>query len=358
MFFAEKTMRTKLFALISAAAIGLFALLGGCSCSGDNVLSFSDVSPNTEKLCYTVEYVEDYNESTKKDVNLNNLFTVEYTNGSYVSELSSATVDSVTGNSDILDIKDTKGEPFIERVYLLTTEFKIDLKITIGENEYNRTEKITTKAYIASAGVSFAPLYACEDAEYLIISAGAEKVETAVVKSYTETFYDKDEFRSVKTAKTFNVTDAKESMSLDGETPQEKTVKYDFRTAIDNAELLFAIRGVAVAENASATVNVISPAYDSPTPVRITNSGTAEKSFSLNYNGETVTSNVKYNQLSFAINSTNASGAPQYANVQTEAAGVIKNNALLLEYVKPLFVYGSYMKMGALKFTLNDVTIG
>lgn len=348
-------MKKRLIAFLVAALAAIITVFGGCSCSGNDSLSFNSINANAETLSYKVEYVQDYNESTKKNAELDKYFTPEfpeYTDGTYKSEYKAADKSEIT--SDILDSKAESGKPLIDTVYLLNTEFKIKLKITIKDKDFEHTEKITTKAYIAPYGASFAPLYAEEDAEYTVISVGTE-TKVSVLKSVTKTYYDKNEYRTEQTAKSFSEN---ETVTLDGVEPQERTTDYTFRSAIDNAELLFAIRGLKINEKASETINAVWSAYESPQPLKITNTQLAEKQFTLNYNGESVTETIKYSSLVYALDKTNASGASQYANVQTDAAGKINNTCLLLEYVKPLIVYGgTFMSMGALKFTLESVTV-
>lgn len=346
-------MKKRPIAFFIAVLAAFSAILSGCSCSGDSTLSFNSINATAETLSYTVKQVDDYG-SVKKSAELDKYFTFEYSVGTYTTTLEETSKsDEEIKNSDILEIKDAKGDALIANVYKLTTDFEIDLTVTInGQEPYLHKEKITTKTYIASHGASLAPLYAKEDAEYTIISVGSDKAEIAIVKSVSETFYNKDEYRTVKTYKDFK-TD--ETVNLDGVEAQETTTKYTFRSAIDNAELLFAIRGLKIEEKASETIQAVSSGYEAPQPIKITNTALAEKQFTLNYNGEPRTETIKYASLSFALDKTNASGTPQYASVQTEAAGNIKNTCLLLEYVMPLTTYGSFMSMGALEFTLNSV---
>ncbi|MEG9430374.1 MAG: hypothetical protein VZQ61_05585 [Christensenellaceae bacterium] len=348
-------MKKRPIAFFIAVLAAFSAILSGCSCSGDSTLSFNSINATAETLSYTVKQVDDYG-SIKKSAELDKYFTFEYSVGTYTTTLEETSKsDEEIKNSDILEIKDAKGDALIANVYKLTTDFEIDLTVTInGQEPYLHKEKITTKTYIASHGASLAPLYAKEDAEYTIISVGSDKAEIAIVKSVSETFYNKDEYRTVKTYKDFK-TD--ETVNLDGVEAQETTTKYTFRSAIDNAELLFAIRGLKIEEKASETIQAVSSGYEAPQPIKITNTALAEKQFTLkNYNGaENVTETIKYSSLSFALDKTNASGTPQYASVQTEEKGNIKNTCLLLEYVKPLITYGTFMSMGALEFTLNSV---
>ena len=352
--FTEKIMKKRPIAFFIAALVAGATILSGCSCSGDSTLSFNSIKATAETLSYNVRYVEDYNESTKKNAELDKYFTFFYSVGNYTTELKEANKsDEEIKNSDILSIKDAKGDPLVTTVYSLTTDFEIDLKVTINGTEYPLTEKITTKAYIASHGASLAPLYAQEDATYSVISVGTDKTEIAIVKSVSETFYNKDEYRTERKVKYFNIDETVDSGDVEA---QETTTKYTFRSAIDNAELLFAIRGLKIEEKASETINAVSSGYESPQPLKITNTAAAEKQFTLNYNGESFTETIKYASMSFALDKTNASGASQYASVQTEGAENIKNTCLLLEYVKPLIAYGgAFMSMGALVFTLNSV---
>lgn len=347
-------MKKRPIAFFIAALVAGATILSGCSCSGDSTLSFNSIKATAETLSYNVRYVEDYNESTKKNAELDKYFTFFYSVGNYTTELKEANKsDEEIKNSDILSIKDAKGDPLVTTVYSLTTDFEIDLKVTINGTEYPLTEKITTKAYIASHGASLAPLYAQEDATYSVISVGTDKTEIAIVKSVSETFYNKDEYRTERKVKYFNIDETVDSGDVEA---QETTTKYTFRSAIDNAELLFAIRGLKIEEKASETINAVSSGYESPQPLKITNTAAAEKQFTLNYNGESFTETIKYASMSFALDKTNASGASQYASVQTEGAENIKNTCLLLEYVKPLIAYGgAFMSMGALVFTLNSV---
>ena len=346
-------MKKRPIAFFIAVLAAFSAILSGCSCSGDSTLSFNSINATAETLSYTVKQVDDYG-SIKKSAELDKYFTFEYSVGTYTTTLEETSKsDEEIKNSDILEIKDAKGDALIANVYKLTTDFEIDLTVTVnGQEPYLHKEKITTKTYIASHGASLAPLYAKEDAEYAIISVGSDKAEIAIVKSVSETFYNKDEYRTVKTYKDFK-TD--KTVNLDGVEAQETTTKYTFRSAIDNAELLFAIRGLKIEEKASETIQAVSSGYEAPQPLKITNTAIAEKQFTLNYNGENHTETIKYSSLSFSLDKTNASGTPQYASVQTEEKGNIKNTCLLLEYVKPLITYGTFMSMGALEFTLNSV---
>ena len=301
-----------------------------------------------------MNYDEHYNDFTKKDATLDSVLAFEYSEGKFVSEITAATKDGLT--SDILDIKDAKGQPLVGTVYLLTSDFGIDLKVTVNGKEFNHREKIIKKVYFADTGVSLAPLYSEEDAEYFIIYTSSNNAEPQIIKRTTVTVYDKDAYSAVTAAKAFAADTAAENLTMDGAITQEYTSKYSFRSAIDNAALLYAIRGVKPQENATKNLNVISSAYQEPVALAVKNNGAAEKSFTINYNGAPVTETIKYDQFSFAVNKTNASGVSQYVSVQSADTETFKNS-LLLEYAEPLSTQDSYLKMGALVFTLTSVTV-
>ena len=240
----------KNFILIAAATvIGASAFLSGCSCAPQDPLSFS-VSPANETLTYTVEYSADYIESYKKDESLNSLISLEYATGKYVSTCKKVDAEKRSAiNSDIKDLLTDKD------IYELTTEFSIDLTFN---NEYHHKDTISTVAYIAPSGWSLAPLYAKESAEYLMIATDEETVATSVVKTESETFYNQDNYTKIKKYKVFN-TD--EEINFDDAKSEEYKGKYTFRTAIDNAELYFSLRGLtAIDEKSSKSFAVISPA--------------------------------------------------------------------------------------------------
>lgn len=346
-------MKKKFFAIFAAATVGLCALFGACSCGNDTLAFDNNVKP-TETLTYKVEYFADY-ENNKKEEKLDGIFTTVYSNGVYTTEFKQANKSEV--KSDILDIKDAKDEPLVDTVYMLTTDFSVDLTLTIGDKTYDHNEKITTKTYFAQAGVSFAPLYAKTESEYVIISVNGDTANAIIVKTLSETFYDKSEYRTLKTSKTFNIDTAAENITLENETAQESKQGYTFRSVIDNTELLFVLRGVSIAEKASTNVSVVSTEYERPTSLGITNAATSEDEITLTYNGAEVKDTVKYNSMNFLVNSTNTAGLTQYLNVQSEGSEKIPYSALILKYVKPLTTYGSFSKMGALVFTLTDVTV-
>ncbi|MBQ9485303.1 MAG: hypothetical protein IJU83_00530 [Clostridia bacterium] len=354
-------MNKKLVALFSALTLSLTAFLGGCSCSGATTLSFSNAFAGgdtisgayAEKLVYDVEYKPDYNDALKKNADLDGVMSFEFTNGKYVSEfkgsLTAAVLDGLTS-----DIKDKLSETD-SNAYSLHTEFTLDASVTITDKTYDHTDYIYSTVYFAPAGLSFAPLYSKTESEYFIISANKDSAAVLLVKTVYEVFYTQKEYRAVQTAKTFDADET--APSLDDVESIEKTVKYDYRSVIDNAQLLFAVRGVSLAEKASAVIPATSLNYDRATSLRFTNAGTSEKRINVKYNGADISETVKYNALNFRVDSTNTAGTAQYISVQADKTENLPHRALPIEYVKGLITYGNFSCMGALVFTLAEVEI-
>ncbi|MBP5466725.1 MAG: hypothetical protein J6Y43_04095 [Clostridia bacterium] len=362
-------MKNKLITFIAAFCVAACTALSGCSCAGDKTLSFSSAfsggsapttATYTETLEYKVEYSENYLANSKKDAGLDKYATFEFTGGTYRSDFAIAT------GAELAEIAgDVKTDERVNTVYRITTEFSVELKILTlnGETvDFAHTETITTKAFIASAGAAFAPLYAEETAEYCIVSV-ADKAKAYIIESENKTLYDTDKYTKTLKYREYGINetpDSENSVSAD----KEKTVKYDFLTAIDNAEFIFALRGINLnEEKASKTVPVVSPNYDEPTPLKITNTSIADEQFAINYVKDgvpaVINQKIKYNTFEYHIDKTNAAGQSQYINVQADKAGDLPNLALPLKFAKPLITYGggSIVSMGSLVFTLTDVII-
>ena len=336
-------MKKKFIATAAATVVGISALLGGCSCTAKDPLSFS-VSPENETLTYTVQYSEDYIESYKKDAVWNDLLDFKYENGTYVSSCKKV-LDRTVINSDIKGLLNDKD------IYELKTDFSIDLTF----NGYHHVETISTLTYIAPSGMSLAPLYSKESAEYLKISSDEKNVQTSIVKSESEIFYNENNYSKTKKYKVFK-TD--EEINFDDAESEEYNGNYTFRTAIDNAELYFSLRGLvsSIKEKSSTNINVISPAYNEPQSVKITHNGNStEKEFKVKYNGVEIKEDIAYTNLAFQLSSTNSAGRPQYVSIQSGKTGELANLNLPIKFAKPLYVYGSVKNLGCLVFTLSEI---
>lgn len=362
-------MKRKFITFTAALVVAACAVFSGCSCTGQQTLSFNSAfhggtaptNTYTETLNYEVKYSEDYLANFKKAAALDEYCTFEYTDGSYRSEFRAATNDELSEkDSDVKNDERVNTQP----IYKITTNFSVNLTLSTlnGETlDYTHPESIKTTAYIAWAGAAFAPIYTEEKSEYCMISVKDGKAEVYVIESTNQTLYNKDEYTKTLTYRKYKIDEP----NIDGVEFANKTdtVKYDFLTAIDNAEFIFALRGLSLEEKAETTVSVVSAAYTDPKSLKITNTQIASENMTINYvkDGDeaAITETIKYNTLEYRINSTNAAGWAQSINIQAEKAGELPNYALPLKFAKPLFAYnsGSILNMGSLVFTLTSVEI-
>ena len=356
-------MKKRFIAVIVAAGLSVVSLLCGCSCGGKQPLAFTNAfyggnEPNsayTETLTYTVDYSEDGGYAAfKKDSSLDGL-EFEFSGGVYESRFS--VVTDLTGiESDITADLDTLNAS----VYLLETEFDITFKVTINGTQYTHDDYITTRAFVTSNALAFAPLYSYTESEYYLLSANKDGYGLSLVKSVFTVNYGKTEYRTSYKINSVNAVET-DVVSLDDVAPVENAVKYDYRTAIDNAELFFALRGIKLDEKSSLVLPTVSAQYDGPaangaTDLSVVNNGQAETTLDITYNGtQYAGEKVAYNEYSFRINNSSVSGPNQYVKIQAKQSADLPARALPVVYVKPLFVYGTMVNFGALTFTLTDI---
>ena len=340
----------KFISIIVVFLLALCVFTAGCSCSGEETLSFSIDATIPETFEYSVKYKDDYLGNYKKSVATSDSFDYKYDdeNATFVTKLSQ--VNELPSN--IKDNNIVNSDTVNKTVYKFTTEFSIPLTVTVNDKEYTHTEQVKTTAFIASSGVSLAPIYSIEQSEYYEISISTQNnAIVKILKTETETIYGTEEFTATKKYKEFNLDQEITEITPENATTTETTRKYTFRSAIDNAELLFALRAISVAASASISLPVVSPSYQQATALKVTNEGSATDKFDINDEKQDKT----YNTYSFCVNNSNTAGLTQYVKVQTTES---KNgNALLLEYAKPLIcVYnGNYASMGWLVFTLSKI---
>lgn len=335
-------MKKNIISLSMALALSFCAFLSGCACSDNSQLAFN-LALETEKLTYTVEYSEHYVDSYKKDPTVTADFN--YGKGIYVTEC-----QKVTDRSAITsDIKESLNEMDI---YKYTSDFGIDIQYTVGDKTYSHRETISTLIYLAPSGMSLAPLYATENAEYVMFADGDSGAQASILKSQTETFYNKSEYVQSKKYQYFKPDD---EIAFTDATDTENKENYTFRSTIDNAELYLAMRGLSIAENASTVMSVVSPSFKDPSKLKITNNGRTSETFDIEYNGTALSESISYVDLSFRLSDVNASGKTQNVFIQADGTANLPNLKIPLKFAKPLFLYGNIKTMGCLVFTISEI---
>ena len=352
-------MKKLLYTILCLGLTLIFALFA-CSCAMTQPLTFNknylgDVKDNYyEKLEYSVEYKSSYQDIVNATTYANE--DIPTFNGTYVVEFSDHTITEL--ESDI---------NFDEQSYhhLKST---LSLDITFKDGTV-LNDKIVSEVYFYSKDWALAPIYSMSTMKTSFLTLGAETKYEQMIYQYS-VLYNKD---SYNISKKYYSADENENINLiditdtDPNSPSYfdttkltalsgdgKTVEYDIKTIIDNAQLLFAIRNSEL----SAKLPTVSFTYE--TPIELVATAENEANYTINqltYNGEDKSNtSMPITIVELYINSSNNRGVTKYLNIQKEEVNGIKNNALMVEYAEP--VLSGLTSLGALVYKLNKVTIG
>lgn len=324
--------------LASALAVFCALTFTGCSCSQQTALSFSaeafgDAEPRTgyKEVCeYSIEYDADSVLNPRSSSLSSDILDLEYSDGIFTTELEVISPSSLPdyAKSDILDVITSE-----DNVYSYKTDFSVNVVYTISGEKIKTpySEKITTISYFCSMKKSYAPIYSATTAEYSTITAYDGNVQINKFKAEYSISYSQKEYVIKKTANDTNST---------------KSYDYTYKTAADNAQLLFLIRNKAIDVDGNATLPVIAPAYGEQTVLYLTNKSKETADYRVNGDLTPISSDNVY----FSVNDVYTSGVSQRV-----AIGTYEGKKLLIEYEEPLTTYGGMLALGTLKYTLKTV---
>lgn len=354
-------MKKKFFAIFITIIILSTTLLSGCSSAV--VLSFNNnfynaqSSPSVnykEQAVYKVEH--DLTNYHKKDSAIQDEKLPEFSNGTFKTTLEVLTgkPDNLQVDSEIFSELQIEGGP---KLYSYTTEFSINVSWKDKEGQPHTDVDTDEKTiYFLSNGSSFAPIYTETKNNYTRFFYNNGEIElTDKVFFEGQTIYSKTKFTTISKVKLD-----------DGEWQQKSnTADYTYKTVIDNAQLLFAIRNIDIQQEQAIQIPVVSYQYAEAKNLIFANNGENKiEDISINYNNINSTNTyteITVAQYSFGINSINAAGAKQILYVQKaqENAGqnALPYKSLLYRYVAPVIEYGAFSSLGSLVYTLESVTI-
>lgn len=353
--------------IITALVLASVMLFAGCSCNSLPALSFSrawtasELTGTTETAIYKFEFDENFTygdgfnyskSSSIKD------FKTEFTDGLYKTEItvvekSDVKIDGVPIESDILTDPVTDGAAVI---YLKTTA-KVKAQYSVGSeksDEYN--DEIVTESYFLRTDMSLAPVYSRKifSSSYVKIGIGNETLTANYgVEQYARTIlYNKSSY----TINTYAYDDYKAYPST-AQPKETKTYDYSFRTVIDASSLLFAIRNVNVEKDSTVTMPVVDGTFGTVQKLAFKNNDGGKIGLALKVNSDDkATNDISTDCISFGINATNT-GRQHLAFIQNAAIdNVTEDKALLIKYVEPLTDYNSYCCLGAMVFTLSEIS--
>lgn len=367
----------KKFLSILALFVAVSMLLGGCS--GAMPLSFTGAfygSTNNpevgynETVSYSVEYVDDY-DGLIKDSNITDELIKFSADGTFTTQLTVLNKLPDSYSQQFTTDLDFTGEGR-KLIYHYKTTLDLYTTYTVGgEYEtYTDTSKIvdngdgsktyhdiiTSEAFFFTSSQSLSPIWSKTDASYTYLTAingkdGKSTVNVITVESKSSTVYNSANYTISNSYVIAGKTESK--------VENTQTNGYKQKTIIDNAQLLFAIRNIDVAEEASYSLPTVSPSYVKPKTLTVKNNGDKQKTLDMTYNQTQINEDVAVKDCSFYLNTTNDAGTPQYVAVQKAASANEKlpAKAFIIEYVEPLSIYGTFQRLGALKYTIKSVNI-
>ncbi len=353
----------KIFTAVLSTALATTLALGSIACSSETQLSFTDawnngVSSNhksiVETLTYSVTHVENYNDLiTKASDVTSDVLDFHYDEGTYVQQLSASSTlpDTVPNN--------LSEELYANSLfYHLHTELSIPAYFDAGgeEGPITHTDTVITDAYFLSAGQSFAPIWSKTSVNntFVTIGSGNNLSATAKVYSYDYIFeYGQKEYKMTSINHTAD----------DYQT--EKTFEYSYKTAIDNTQLLFALRNIKLEENVAFKIPTVSPSYGAPKTLAVTHKEKSTYTNTINFVSPDVNFNkevkISVKNAHFLIDSMRDTGAFHYIKIQdaptAETTSEVPFRSLITEYSAPVISFGAFKCLGAMVYKLTAVTV-
>lgn len=340
-----------------AMLLSLVVALSASGCSSITFLSFNNnfaggvdhsVVPQTltETLTYEVNYAEKYHTSyiKKGDSIDQSILKFEFGTGTYVQTL---TISPRLPEGITTTLEDASGN----RIYCLKSTLSIPVKYAVNgaslESVEFTTDTIESEVYFLAANLSFAPIYSSTKSSITFSNVQENTAAVKAIKVQTTTKYSQTEY----------VTTTK----VDDEAATTTTYKYDYKTAIDNNQLLFALRNATLSTELYSTLPVISYSYGAAKDLHVRLHESLKESFKIDYtvNGTTATQDgeVEYNHVSFILGASTNTGSPKYLKIQKSKTANLPYRALVLQYAEPITTYGTFETLGALVYTLKSVEI-
>lgn len=339
----------KFFLTIFSLALSLVLCFSLAGC-GKSSLAFSnnfagdngkEPTSMTEVLTYKIDYVKNYNEGyvVKSDKLADNVIKCDYS-GTHTQtfEIVGILPSYVDEKSNI----DTSNH----RIYHLKNETTINATYYANgaEQPQTFTDTIYQEIYFLPANMSFAPIYSkVEQKNTLVYLDDSNKITFSTSEYSAETIYNNKNYEMNKTI---------------GTEKSHTQRKYDFRQLVDNNQFLFATRNVKISQGSSITLPVLSFSYGYPVNLSVKNLNERTlSSLPINYNGQALVEDVQIQELVYIVGSSKNAGAAQFVLIQKQGSETLPYSALPVQIVETLTTYGSFESLGALVYTLTDVSV-
>lgn len=347
-------MKRFAFIILSICLLSIFTL-GGCSCTGDTLLEFNNADIKNikkEVLTYDVSFEKTYKVYNRAST-VNESLLPDYQNGQLVMEYSSEGKELPANVETNINYDDTTLFHYVK-----TT---LTLDVSVQGTTYN--DKIVSEVYFHSAEWAYSPVYSKTTVKNTFIAMDQERIQAVQsIYQYTTT-YRKDNY--LLTKKVYNPSQNEDINLIDVEQfDQSKLIaiqgngssnEYTARHAIDNVQLLFALRNINISKGSSASLPVCTYMYNEPQSLIIINESQPSINSKIKYNGVDKDVEIPVNSLEISLTGTTNGGPTKYVSIQNKEADGILNNALPVEYAEPVFESASFQMIGALVYKLSDV---
>lgn len=368
-----KKFFTALLSIFTACLLALTCT--GCSgCGGETVLSFNDMffgmensSPSlgyVETAYYDVNYQKSFGTDFVRDKDVTDDIVTMNITGSYQTKLEVTNVSVFNEQTEFLSqtVKSNLISGYQnENIYKLTNKLDLVAKYSLkGGAEETYNDHIYSVIYFAPGKLSFTPIYTEQDAEYTVVAMGDEGVAIGKFTNQCSVSYAKESYT------------IKSKHFKDGSLVQNQTKKYENQsgTVIDNAQLLFTMRNIDITTSELYDLGVVSYQYGEIKTIRIGCDAVRDEIIppqnALTVNGSPFIDNdatdgeskIKLKRYSYRIAGTTHTGISQLVFVQSENTGNLGNRRFIYKYVEPVSAFSSNALLGAMVYTLRNVTFG
>ena len=348
-------------------------VFGGCSCNAQTTLSFGNEWNNSqtgkvgmkETLTYDVSLSENYSSGDYSFNKSSALSGIKYDfSGTYTSTLTVLDYMAEIPNAESSLVTEIRSNS-TQTIFHLKTRLDMTASYNLSgtaDGEYTEyRDFIESEVYFS--GSSLMPVYSVTESKFshLMLADGKYQVETS---------HSKNEILYEKTSYVINSTQIDPEPASDAEKTTSETINYNYKTAIDNTELLFALRGFSLKKDNTSSLPVVSPTYGSVQTLNVKYYDDQEMVVNTSVNGGTTTeSTLSAKCVSFVLSPSGSgctscfggttTGSPQLVFIQSSSnQSVTEKRALVLRYVSPLTaIDGTYSRMGALVYNLKDYTV-
>ncbi len=344
-------------------AVALSALcVFSAGCGNTLTVTYSDnwnsgVKPSiisSEDFTYSVNYSDNFSEGdySYKKTTGDNVIDYVFFEGTFNVKLSTfnASKSLPCGDSDVIDTLLLRSDQLIYRI-----QTSLTLPLKFRENSSKQyidvVDTVTSDCYFCKIEDNFAPILSTGTNVSTLFYSG--QVNTANRSKYDyEIKYGMESYDCTVNQYDLSTGEITDTVS--------RIYNYKFGEVIDNNSLLFLTRNLSnMTSGASKTVNTVAPSYGEYMGIRIGFASLSSGNFDLTLNGTRKSGEEQLSVYSITLQNTqNCSssyftGKPHLVYIQSSLNTITSSKSVMMQFVEPLTVYGSYKSLGALVYKIK-----